>query len=145
MLNWISIAIKMHLPIGVAKLKVQIDAIFQDVAFMIIEQWWWWNWDGWRASDWQSLSGGLVWWSQASGGKLTWDLFLNIIQPILISCQKRTGGNYSGDKPSQPKSEPSQQIWQDKNILLKIEKRTKRQVLGLFLENSIFWNQISML
>ena len=34
MLNWISIAIKMHLPIGVAKLKVQIDAIFQDVAFM---------------------------------------------------------------------------------------------------------------
>ena len=28
----------MHLPIGVAKLKVQIDAIFQDVAFMSIEQ-----------------------------------------------------------------------------------------------------------
>ena len=37
MLNWISIAIKMHLPIGVAKLKVQIDAIFQDVAFMSID------------------------------------------------------------------------------------------------------------
>ena len=40
MLNWISIAIKMHLPIGVAKLKVQIDAIFQDIVFMSILQWW---------------------------------------------------------------------------------------------------------